>query len=138
MKETGVVHTVGNDEALVRLKRHTACLGCRACSISSGGEMLIKAAFTDKIQPGDRVSVEIDSISFLKAVVMIYLFPTAAFLAGILAGLRISPLLGINEHKELLSIIVGVALLLASLVLARSYGLKRRNTYKARITKIID
>lgn len=138
MRETGIVDAVEKGEVLVRLKRHGACLGCRACSIGSGGDMVIKAIAADKVQKGDQVTIEIDSISLLKAIVMVYLLPTAAFLAGILAGLRMAPLLGIYEYKEIFSVLVGIALLFASFFLARRYGFKRRNTYKARITKIID
>ncbi|MCK4829961.1 SoxR reducing system RseC family protein [bacterium] len=147
MKETGVVDAVEKGEVLVRLKRHSACLGCKACSIGTGGDMIIKAIATDKVYPpsknfgggvkvGDQVTIEIASISILKAIVMVYLFPTAAFLAGILAGLKIAPQLGIYEHKEILSILTGAALLCASLLLARRYGIRRRETYKARITGI--
>ncbi len=137
MKEAGVVHSVKNGEILVTLKRHAACLGCKACSIASGGDMVIKAIASDKVKVGDRVTIEIDSISILKAIVMVYLLPTAAFLAGILTGLRMALLLGIYEYKEALSILTGVALLGASLFLMRKYGIKRKDAYQAKITGII-
>lgn len=148
MKEAGVVHSVKNGEILVTLKRHAACLGCKACSIASGGDMVIKAIAPDKVRPyakdsdagikvGDRVTIEIDSISILKAIVMVYLLPTAAFLAGILAGLKMALLLGIYEYKEALSILTGVVLLGASLFLMRKYGIKRKDAYQAKITGII-
>ncbi len=137
MRETGVVQSVEGGEALVKLKRHSACLGCRACSIA-GSDMIIKAVATDRVKAGDRVTVEIDSASFVKAIAMVYLLPTAAFLAGILAGLKISPVLGIYEHKEILSIILGIAFISASLLLARRYGNIRKDTYRAKITEIIN
>ena len=137
MKEIGVVRAVGEYGASVSLKRHVACLGCKACFVNSNGEMVIKAIAASRVKVGDKVTVEIDSISLLKAIVMVYLLPTAAFIAGVLAGLRIALLLGIYEHRELLSILTGVALLGVSLFLMRKYGIKRKDAYQAKITGII-
>lgn len=135
MKETGVVHAVKDGEILVRLKRHAACLGCRACSLSSNGDMIIKAAALNKVKVGDRVIIEIDSISIIKAVVLLYLLPAIAFLIGIFVGLKITPLLGIYKHKEIFSILIGVVLLSASLFLAKIYGARKNSAYQAKIIK---
>ena len=137
MKETGIVHAVKDGEVLVRLKRHAACLGCRACFLSSSGDMIIKAITSDRIKVGDQVTIEIDSISIIKAILVVYLLPAIAFLAGIFAGLRIAPLLGIYKHKEIFSILIGLFLLGAFMFLARWYGIKKSKTYQARITRII-
>ena len=141
MRETGVVHAVRGDEILVRLKRHAACLGCRACSLSSSGDMIIKAIASDKVDKakvGDKVTIEVDSISIIKAIVFVYLLPAIAFLGGIFAGLRVALFLGIYKHKEIVSILIGVVLLSASLFLARMYGIRKSNTYQARIAGIIN
>lgn len=138
MKETGVVHSVERDEALVRIKRHSACMSCKACSAASDGNMLIKAFSGGNVKAGDEVSVEIDSVSVIKAIAMVYILPTIAFLAGIFAGMKAAPVLGIHESKEAFSIVTGTALLGASLLLARCYGIKRKDAYKARITGLIN
>jgi positive regulator of sigma E activity len=138
MKETGVVHAVKDGEVLVRLKRHAACLGCRACSLSSGGEMVIKAIASDKVSIGDQVAIEIDSISIVKAMSFVYLIPAVAFLTGIFAGLKIALPLGIYKHKEIFSILIGGILLISSLCLARWYGVKRSSAYRARVTGIVQ
>jgi len=134
MKEVGTVYSVEENEILVKLKRHSACLSCGVCSLAPGGDMVIKAIASGEVKVGDQVTIEIDSISILKAVAMVYLLPTVAFLAGVLSGFKIAPLLGIYEHKEIFSILTGMGLLCASLFLARRYGIIKREDYKAKIT----
>ena len=98
--------------------------------------MVIKAIASDdlKVKAGDNVAIEIDHSSLLKAIAFVYILPTAAFLAGVLAALKIAPLLGVSRHKEILSALIGVTFLCASLVLARQYGIKRKEAYQAKIT----
>lgn len=127
------MHAVGDGEVLVRLKRHAACLGCRACSLSSTGDMIVKAIASNKVKVGDNVTIEIDSASIIKAITLVYLLPAIAFLAGIFVGLKIATLLGIYKHKEILSILIGVVLLSAFIFLARWYGIKKSSAYQARI-----
>ena len=148
MKETGVVHAISDGEVLVRLKRRAACLGCKACFVSSAGDMIIKAVATDRMHPpgknfgagvkvGDEITIEIDSASIIKAITLLYLLPAVAFLVGIFAGLKIASLLGIYTHKEIIAILIGVTLLSASLFLARGYGVKKSGAYQAKITGIV-
>jgi len=137
MKEVGIVQSVKDAEILVKIKRHAACLGCGVCSVAPGGDMIVKAIVSGRVKVGDQVNIEVDSILILKAILMVYLLPTVGFLAGILAGLKIAPLLGIYEHKEVFSVLTGMALLCISLFLARRYGIKKRETYKAKITGVL-
>lgn len=130
-----MVQAVEEGEISVRLKRHAACLGCRACSFGSGGDMIVKVAGSDTVKIGDKVTLEIDSISIIKAIVLVYLLPAVSFLAGLLAGLKIATLLGIYKFKEIFSLLTGLVLLGASLFLARSYGIKKRGVYQARIIR---
>lgn len=134
MKETGIVHAVRGSDVLVKLKRHAACLGCRACSMSSNGDMVIKATASNRVAVGDEVTIEIDSISIIKAITLLYLLPAIAFLAGVSSGLKIAPALGFYAHKEIFSILIGVILLSASLFLARWYGIKKSSAYQARVS----
>ena len=131
MRETGIVEAVKGDEVSVRLKRHAACLGCRACSLSSGGDMIIKAAASGESKVGDRVTVEIDSIAIIKAIVLVYLLPAVAFLIGIFAGLKAAPLIGIYKHMEIFALLVALALLSSSIFMARQYG--KSDTYQVKI-----
>jgi len=89
------------------------------------------------VKAGDKVTVEIGSVSLFKAITLVYVLPTVSFVIGILAGLRIAPRLGFSNHKEILSVILGVILLCASMFFARAYGIKRREAYQAKITRKI-
>ena len=138
MKETGIVDSLEGSEVVVKIKRHSACRACRACSVGSGGEMLIKATGRDGVRIGCEVIIEIDSMSFLKAILVVYLLPSVLFLIGILTGQAVAPVLGIYEHKEIFSVVVGIILLAMSFFLVRKYGIKRKDIYRARITKVIS
>ncbi len=138
MKEVGIVEDVRGDEAVVRLERHSACLGCRACSKGSGGEMLITAVTLQNVKRGDKVTLHVDTLSVLMGIVMLYLIPSAAAVLGITAGLTLLPRLGITAHKEVLSLGVAAVLLCAALWAARRYGFRRKEIYKARVTDVLQ
>lgn len=130
MRETGIVQAIEGGVALVKLRRHAACPGCRACSLSSNGDMTIKTVAPAEVKPGDEVALEIDSASIVKAIALVYLLPAAAFIAGVLAGLKV---MSDYRHKEVISVLIGGGLLTASLFLARMYGKNKSNSYQARI-----
>ena len=137
MREIGVVQSVNKNEVFVRLKRRSACLGCGVCHTDSSGDMVIRIISPDDVKAGDKVTVEIGSASLFKAISLVYVLPTVFFVIGILAGLRIAPLLGLSRHKEILSAILGIILLCASMFLARGYGIRRKEAYQAKIIGII-
>jgi len=130
MRETGIVQAIEGGEALVKLRRHAACLGCRACSLSSSGDMTIKAIAQGEVKPGDEVTLEIDSASIVKAIALVYILPSIAFIVGVFAGLKI---VSAYKHKEAISVLIGVGFLAASFFVARIYGKNRSNAYQARI-----
>jgi sigma-E factor negative regulatory protein RseC len=99
--------------------------------------MLIKAIAKDRVKIGDEVNVEIDSILMIKAILVVYLLPAIALLAGVFVGLSIVSLLGVYNYKEGFSILTGSIFLGATLLFARKYGIKKKNSYRARVTKII-
>ena len=133
MREKGIVRAIEGGEAVVSLKRHSACPGCKACSVSSNGDITIKAAIAGQVKAGDEVTLEIDSSSMIKAIVLVYLLPAVFFIIGVLAGLKIAPSIGIHKHKELIAIFTGALLLAVSLFLARQYGKTKSGTYQAKI-----
>ncbi len=137
MKEDGIVCAVREDEVFVKLKRHSACLGCRACSIGTDGDMVIKAIASERVGEGDRVTVEIDSTLLVKAILIVYLLPAVGFFLGILTGLKITSLVGVYKYAEIISAFIGFAFLGLALFFARSYGIRRKSVYQARITRVI-
>lgn len=137
MKEEGIVCAVRTGEVFVKLKRHSACLGCKSCSVGTDGDMVIKAIASERVGEGDRVTVEIDSTLLVKAILLVYLLPAVGFFLGILAGLKISSLLGIYKYAEVISAFIGFAFLGLVFFFVRSYGIRRKSAYQARITEVI-
>jgi positive regulator of sigma E activity len=131
MKEIGTVESVEGREVMVRLKRHGACLGCRACSLSSSGDMIIKAKSLDELRPGDQVTIEIGAEKIVKAILLIYLFPALAFLFGVIVGFYGLPRVGVDRHIELISVVVGFFCMVLAYSVASNYGLRKREEYKA-------
>ena len=130
MREEGIVEVLEGGEASVRIKRHAACLGCRACSLNADGDMTVKAVAHGDVRPGDKVSLEVDSTSIIKAVILVYLLPAVLFIGGVFLGLKIA---SGSSHKEAVSVLVGLVFLSGSLFLARAYGKKRSASFRARI-----
>ena len=131
MKEIGTVESVEGQDVLVRLKRHGACLGCRACSLSSDGDMTIKAKSLGELRAGDQVTIEIDTAKVVRAILLIYLFPALSFLAGIIIGFYTLPIIGVKSHIELISVFIGLVLMVFAYSAASNYGLRRSEDYKA-------
>jgi sigma-E factor negative regulatory protein RseC len=91
--EEGTVREVREDELLVRVKRQAACASCAArgaCLTFGPSERLVRVTRRrddPEVRPGDRVTLEIRSLTFLRASLLGYLVPTLAFFAGVAAVL---------------------------------------------------
>ncbi|MBN1872095.1 MAG: SoxR reducing system RseC family protein [Candidatus Omnitrophica bacterium] len=136
MNETGTVESVKDGEVLVRLKRHGACLGCRACSLSSAGDMMVKARSLGIVNPGDQVTVKIETAKVIKAIVLIYLFPALSFILGIVIGFYTLPLMGVVRNIELISLAIGLAFIIFAYSIARIYGSRRGKEYQAEVKSV--
>lgn len=109
MAEKGQVTQIKpNNKAVIKMLRTEACAKCRVCMTFSSKEMVLEAANECGADVGDWVELELQQDGFFNAVMIMYAFPCAGLLLGVLLGYfglyNVIP--GFN--RELLSFICGL------------------------------
>jgi sigma-E factor negative regulatory protein RseC len=126
MKQTGVVVALEGDKAKIKMQRHTACGDCGACQVSKSQlEVLLEAENHVGAKTGDFVEVNMETLDFLSATVIVYLYPLIAMMVGIFAGYYGILALGF-EHRTA----EGIGAVIGILGAASTYMIIRMNEKK--------
>lgn len=142
MKQTGLVVEVVEDKAKIKMQRHTACGDCGACQASESQlKLTIEAENNIGAKPGDFVEVDMETLDFLSATIIVYLFPLLALMVGILGGFYGVMALGFSFNAA-----QGIAAVLGILAAALAYlgirynenRFKGMKKYKPVISSIIS
>lgn len=144
--EDGIVRSVEKGELVVLVERRDACASCAArgvCTTLGPRERLVRVRRRrgdPGAEPGDRVTLEIRSLTFIRASLLGYLLPTAAFFAGVAAVLLLTHegdlVLGLGRDLAAFAAgLVGVALAFAGLWIAGSRP-SARERYSPRIIAV--
>lgn len=142
MKQTGLVVELVDNKAKIRMQRHTACGDCGACQVGPNQlKLVLEAENVVGAKPGDMVEVDMETLDFLSAAIVIYLYPLIALIAGIFGGFYGSLALGFSENAA-----QGIGAVLGLTAAALTYVLIRLNEkklqgmkkYKPVISSIID
>lgn len=102
--EEGIVFKIGDPgagTAWVRTIRSSACASCSSrdiCHVDGGSEagkeMTVEAVNQANAQVGDRIVLNIQTGSLLKATFLLYVFPILAMIAGALLGQTLAGMRG--------------------------------------------
>ncbi|MDF2891362.1 MAG: positive regulator of sigma RseC/MucC [Clostridia bacterium] len=142
MKQTGVVVGIEGDKAKIRMQRHTACGDCGACGVSESQlKVTVEAENTVGAKTGDFVELDMETVDFLSAVVVVYLFPLIALIIGIFAGYYGILALGISDSMaQGFGAVIGIlaAGLTYVFIRLKEDKLKGMKKYKPAITNIVD
>jgi sigma-E factor negative regulatory protein RseC len=140
--EQGIVlRTDAGGSAWVKTVRSSACEGCTArgsCHITEGGQdMEVKAINSVGASVGDRIVLNLETTSLLKATFLIYVFPIILLIAGAALGQALAPLIKFNPSA--LSVFLGFAFFFAGLFITktRANRMAKKNAYQPKITKIL-
>lgn len=107
VNEFGEIVEVKNSEAVVMVRRSSACGKCGACQMSENQEqMLLTIPNPLRGEVGDYVELELASGQVLKASAITYLIPLGALILGVAAGYVFGPRFGFNP--ELAGSILGL------------------------------
>lgn len=99
LKEYGIVLKLENGNAVVGIKRNSACSSCGACELGSNhSQMYLTLENTVNAKPGDTVEIELPASQFLKASTILYLIPLMALILGIILGYYIGVYLNLNAE----------------------------------------
>lgn len=121
MKQSGIIISINEDKARVKLQRQSSCEGCQACKLGRA-DMNIEI---DAINPvnakiGDHVEVDMEHQNFLTAAFIVYAIPLVALIGGILIGNAILGKVGMTEYKDMGSGLFGLLLTVVTFIIIRS------------------
>jgi len=146
MVEEGVVERVENSSLFVRVKRPSACGGCAArgaCTTFGPSERIVRVERSPDapdVEPGDRVTLEIRSVTFLGATFLSYLIPTLAFFAAVLlVYVSMDPAHTVwGLPRDMLAFLAGIISVLLAWVVIGALGGRSgsRGTYSPRIVSV--
>ena len=144
--EDGTVRSVEKGTLVVLVERQDACASCAArgvCSTLGPRERVVRVRRRKgdlEAGPGDRVTLEIRSLTFIRASLLGYLLPTAAFFAGVASVLLLTDegdlVLGLGRDLASFAAgLVGVAIAFGGLWLAGTRP-EARERYSPRIIAV--
>ncbi len=120
MGEIGEVIGKEGGRLVVKMQRTEACAKCRACTAGlESKDMIIKAVNMCQGNVGDRVEVVLDNSNFMKAAIIMYGIPFAAFMLGVFGGYYGAERYAFGS-PELMGIGAGVILVILTYLIIRT------------------
>jgi sigma-E factor negative regulatory protein RseC len=99
MIEFGEIVDIQGNQAVIKVKRSSACGNCGACSMGMHtDEMMLTVSNQMQGEVGDLVELELESSQLLKASAITYLFPLFALILGIAIGFILGGRYGYNPE----------------------------------------
>jgi sigma-E factor negative regulatory protein RseC len=117
MQEKGIVIESSGGRAQVRIERTESCEGCHGCLYKEDGHFMV-ADVVDRVgaAPGDRVCIETEGASPVKASLLVFGVPLLMLFAGYAVGAALAPALGAPQASQ------GIGIAGAGLFFAGSFG----------------
>ncbi len=141
IEEEGVVAEVMGDIAKVAVLTKSACEKCASAGVCHPGDQeFMEAANPLGAKKGQKVKVVIAPQAYLKASIILYGLPMAAFIAGAIFAKNAAEKLGSTANSDLWAFIAGTVCLLLSFIVIRAYNKKVEKTpqYKPMIVEILS
>jgi sigma-E factor negative regulatory protein RseC len=142
IKEMGRVLETADDEAVVLVRRSSACEGCSArgvCHTFGGAGKDARISVENRIgaHAGDEVEIGIEEGSLVLASFIVYILPIGALFLGAALGGALSEYIGISKGGA--SAFMGLLALILGLVIIRLLDpyLKRKENLRPRIIKVV-
>lgn len=142
IKEMGRVLEIKDDEAVVLVRRSSACEGCSAkgvCHTFGGAGKDARISVENRIgaHAGDEVEIGIEEGSLVLASFIVYILPIGALFLGAVLGGALSEYIGISKGGA--SAFMGLLALILGLIIIRLLDpyLKRKESLKPKILKVI-
>lgn len=122
MIEYGKVVAIVDGKAQIKIQRHAACGDCGACHVGKNQlEMTLLADNDVSAKIGDEVELNIETIDFLSAVLIMYGVPLLALVFGILIGYYGLSSLGFSSNlSQGVGALTGLALMGVSFLIIKS------------------
>ena len=121
VQEEGVVVGINAGTAVVQINKASACAHCKAGCMERGGFMVTEAENSVGAKVGDAVHLEFDSKTAFNALLIVFGLPLLALLLGVILTAVVTGGIGYEDHRQLLSIIVGFAMFFLAFIPIRAY-----------------
>lgn len=141
MKEIGTVKELNGKNAVVEIKRNSACGDCGACHISKDQSVMLTTAKNPiNAKSGETVEVEMEFVNLFFAAFIMYGLPLIAFLFGSCLSYFLVGVLNLGWDQVLTSFFTGIALTVLAYLVIRYFDRKGRfkSKYQPVITGIIE
>lgn len=142
MEETGTVIQLKGTTALIRAERSSSCDSCaqkKSChGGASGTDAFIEAENLIGAQVGDHVVFSVSAGSVIKAGMLLYLFPIASFIIGVVLGQTVAVRVFPEQNPDLVSGVLGavfLALAFAGLKIYSSF-IDRKRSFRPQILRV--
>jgi len=100
VEQCGVIVGLDDGNAIVSVKRDTACGKCKVCPSGSQEDVLIKIPNDINGKPGDIVGIDMEPLKLLQAATIVYLIPLVGLILGVLTGIGIAPELNLDSEMS--------------------------------------
>ena len=139
--EHGIVIRTDSREAWVKTVKSGSCEGCTArgaChSLSDSGEMEVNAINEVGAKVGDRIVLNFETSSLLKATFLLYVFPILLLITGAAIGQETAPYFNFNPSG--FSAIIGFSFFFAAVLVikVKANKMAKKNEYRPKIVKVL-
>jgi sigma-E factor negative regulatory protein RseC len=135
-----VIHT---QDALARVEttQSRSCKGCTSkgsCHVAADGKRAeVLAVNLAGARKGDRILMQIETASLLKACFLLYILPVGCMLLGAILGHWIA--LSVDKDPSIVSAVAGFSALILSVIVIRSTAnrMGQRDAYKPKIMRVL-
>lgn len=137
--ERGIVTRIGRGTAWIKVVPSEACEGCAShgsCS-AQRGDMEVEVMNPMNAKVGDRIVVDMETASLLKASFLLYVFPIICMIAGAALGVQIAERYALDVSA--MSALSGFGAFCLAVVFIKRKGnrMATQQAYRPRIVKIL-
>ena len=138
--EHGIVIKTGPHTAWVKTTRSAACKSCSArkgCTSSGGSEMEVEAINSANARVGDRIVLQMETGSLLKASFLLYIFPILCLLIGAVGAEAVAHTLGFSSSA--MSPVAGLACFVGAFLFVKYKGnrMAKQDHYRPVIVRVL-
>ncbi len=131
MYQSGIVQSVHNELAYVKIKRSSSCgESCASCGLCPGRDVLVSAINSANAKQGDTVLIYMSDRKVLNAALLVYIIPIIMLIFGYFLGECIF-------KSEILGIASGFCLMVITFVIVFFTDKYLKKQYTPNIVKII-
>ena len=137
IEDIGRVVKIAGDKAFVEVERGSACAQCglqEVEELTAGGKPVFEAINMANAKPGDKVKVQVQSVTYMKASFFIYGLPVLLMLIGAMLGVYVAG--EFNKSSDIMSVLFGFGGLAVGILII--YLFRKRGTRREYLPVIVE